>query len=71
MTLSIVGCLIGIIFSWITLQVINIVGDVSFSLSIPVIIVSVLFSSGVGVLFGLYPAHKASKMKPIDALRFS
>ena len=71
MTLSIVGCLIGIIFSWLTIQVINILANVSFGLSIPVIIVSVLFSSGVGVLFGLYPAHKAAKMKPIDALRFS
>jgi len=71
MTLSIVGCLIGIVFSWLTIQVINIVGNVSFGLSVPVIIVSVLFSSGVGVLFGLYPAHKAAKMKPIDALRFS
>ena len=71
MTLSLVGCLIGIIFSWIVIQIINIIGNVSFGLSIPVIIVSVLFSSGVGVLFGLYPAHKAAKMKPIDALRFS
>jgi putative ABC transport system permease protein len=71
MTLSIVGCLIGIVFSWLTIQVINIIGNVSFGLSMPVILVSVLFSSGVGVLFGLYPAHKAAKMKPIDALRFS
>lgn len=70
-TLSIVGCITGIILSWIVIEVINIIGNVSFGLSIPVIIVSVLFSSGVGVLFGLYPAHKASKMKPIDALRFS
>lgn len=70
-TLSIVGCLAGIVLSWLTIQVINIMADVSFGLSIPVIIVSVLFSSGVGILFGLYPAHKAAKMKPIDALRFS
>ena len=70
-TLSIVGCLAGIILSWITIEVINIIADVSFGLSIPVIIVSVLFSSGVGILFGLYPAYKASRMKPIDALRFS
>ena len=70
-TLSIVGCLAGILLSWITIEVINILANVSFGLSIPVIIVSVLFSSGVGILFGLYPAYKASKMKPIDALRFS
>ncbi|SCW30622.1 putative ABC transport system permease protein [Ruminococcaceae bacterium YRB3002] len=71
MTLSIVGCLLGIVLSWITLQIINILANVSFGLSIPVILLSVLFSSGVGILFGIYPAHKAAKMKPIDALRFS
>jgi putative ABC transport system permease protein len=28
------------------------------------------FSVGIGVLFGFYPAYKASRMNPIDALRF-
>ena len=35
-----------------------------------VIAVSFGFSAFVGVVFGLYPAHKASQLEPIDALRF-
>jgi ABC-type antimicrobial peptide transport system permease subunit len=33
------------------------------------IILSVTFSAGVGILFGLWPAKKASELSPIEALR--
>ena len=38
--------------------------------SITSIVVSLMFSLGIGVFFGYYPANKAAKMNPIDALRY-
>ena len=69
--LSLMGCLIGIGLSWLAMQVINMIGNVNFGLSVTVVGVAVFFSMAVGIIFGLYPAKKASSMKPIDALRFN
>lgn len=67
--LSIGGGLIGIAIGVLTSVVIIIATDWTLNISIPSLVYSFLFSMAVGLFFGVYPARKASKLDPIEALR--
>ena len=74
LALSIMGCIIGILLSWGILSLVSFIAGNSlrFTLSISARIaaVSVTFSIAIGVIFGLYPANKAARKNPIEALRY-
>ena len=62
---GIIGVTIGIAGAFAACSIINIKPNITWWL----IVVALLFSSGVGLFFGIYPARKAAQMSPIDALR--
>jgi putative ABC transport system permease protein len=68
---SLMGDVFGVILSWVTLQIINLVTSYSFALNGTVVLIATVFSLAIGLIFGLYPARKAARKKPIDALHYT
>ncbi|MDD4370484.1 MAG: ABC transporter permease [Anaerostipes sp.] len=68
--LSFMGGVTGVLLSIIILAVANIFVSTTLTLSVAISVFSLGFSVVVGIIFGLYPANKAAKLKPIDALHF-
>lgn len=71
--LSLAGGIIGIIFGALIARLIsNLPGNTSFTTVVDLdsILLAVLFSAGIGLFFGSYPANRAASLHPIDALRY-
>lgn len=62
---GIIGVTIGIAGAFAACSIIDIAPNITWWL----ILIALLFSCGVGLFFGIYPARKAAQMSPIDALR--
>ncbi|MEF9840237.1 MAG: FtsX-like permease family protein, partial [Lachnospiraceae bacterium] len=64
------GGIIGIILGYVfTIIISNMNFDLKPQITWQVVVIATLFSCGVGIIFGIYPAKKAANMSPIDALR--
>lgn len=65
------GGLLGLALGYALMRALEGVLGMTLSMSLGVAELAIGFSMAVGVIFGLYPANKASKLKPIDALHYS
>jgi putative ABC transport system permease protein len=71
LVICLIGCAIGIAVSGLVLLIVNLAANTSiYTFSGEVILIAVLFSTVIGVVFGLYPANKAAGMSTIAALRY-
>ena len=67
--LTCMGGLVGVLSGVGLAELISRLNSIPVAISIPAIVISVVFSTLIGVIFGLLPAVKAANLNPIEALR--
>ncbi|NLA53031.1 MAG: FtsX-like permease family protein [Clostridiales bacterium] len=70
LVVSLLGGFLGLVLSMLALHLMAPLLEMQLSVSPPLAMVAVGFSLVIGVIFGLYPANKASKLLPVEALRY-
>ncbi|HEY7855145.1 MAG TPA: FtsX-like permease family protein, partial [Terriglobales bacterium] len=70
LVLASLGGVIGIVFGLVTSWLISAIAHWAVDVSLVSVAVAALFSAAIGIFFGYYPAQKAARLDPIEALRF-
>ncbi|MDX1415936.1 MAG: ABC transporter permease [Candidatus Promineifilaceae bacterium] len=70
MVLSLLGGAIGILLGWGISMLAGMVFDLTMAVDLGTIALSASFAAAVGLIFGIYPAWRASNLRPIEALRY-
>lgn len=68
--ITMLGGIIGLIISYIGASIIQYFSSFKVTIGLDSVILSLVFSITIGIVFGIYPANKASTLEPVEALRY-
>jgi len=68
--MALVGGALGVLIAWILAVVVRTATPVPMAVPISAVVLAIGISSATGVFFGVYPARKAARLDPIEALRY-
>ena len=70
LVVSVTGGVIGLLFGMLIAGLVTLSGALTATVSLSSVVLAVGFSLAVGLFFGIYPARRAARLNPIDALRY-
>jgi putative ABC transport system permease protein len=68
--LTFVGGVLGVLLGWLVAYTVTSLGILQTKVSISSVLLAFGVSAGIGIVFGYYPARRAARLNPIEALRY-